>query len=150
GRGPADRGRERVEQERLEYDTSEPAPRELATDDAGRNSIVLDVLEQRHDGRVHPGRLLRMRGHQLLSELGERKRPLLLSRFLGSRMAQPVVLDHEAMKTFERAMFVSDSFSKVLGSRPNGLLEDRQEQLLLPAEVLVEGPEGLSGRRKDV
>ena len=84
-----------------------------------------------------------MDGHQLLGELRQGTGRPLLPLPLARGAAQPVVLDHEAMETLERVLLVADPIAEVRRSRPDGLLEQRQQQLLLPAEVLIEAPQGL-------
>src|SRR5205085_7312396 len=68
---------------------------------------------------------------------------LLLALSLGSRAAQGVVLDHEPMQLVEWLLLVLDPSLELIRCRADGLLEERQQQLLLPAEVLVEAPQRL-------
>src|SRR5207248_6414252 len=77
-------------------------------------------------------------------ELGKGNGRLLLALSLGSRAAQGVVLDHEAVEPIERLLLVLDPIPELVRGRADGLLEQRQQQLLLPAEVLVEAPQRLS------
>src|SRR5439155_17768289 len=50
---------------------------------------------------------------------------------------------HEAVQPLERLLLGADSIAELVGRRPDGLLEQRQQQLLLAAEVLVEAAQRL-------
>jgi hypothetical protein len=86
-----------------------------------------------------------MLGEQLLGELRhERGPPVHAGRFLIGRPAQPVVLHDEAVEPLERIALAGDLVPQVLGRGPYRLLEQRQEQLMFAAEVLVEASERLA------
>src|SRR5438270_2149246 len=143
--GLADRGRERVEHDRLERHPGDALPVEAAAHRAGGDGLVEDLLEQRDERREGAGGLFRVRRHQLLGEVGEgegrRPSPALLRR----RTAQGVVLDDEAVEPLALILLALDAVAELVRRRPHGLLEQGEQQLLLPSEVLVEAPERLAG-----
>jgi hypothetical protein len=87
-----------------------------------------------------------MGGEQLLGELGQgrarlrARRPLLLHR-----PAHLVVLDRSPVQPDARVGLVGDDLAQVLGRRADRLLEQRQQQLVLAVEVLVEAAKRLPG-----
>ena len=113
--------------------------------------LVENLLEEGHDRGKDPGRLLRVRGQQLLGELGHEGRPPVLGWTpVGSGRHDAVVLHHEAVEAFERIALLGHLFSELLGRRLHRLLEEGQQQLVLAAEVLVEAAQRLAGALDDL
>ena len=60
-----------------------------------------------------------------------------------ARTAEPEVLDHEPVELLDRVVFLGNPLPKVVRGGADRLLEERQEQLVLAAKILVEAAQGL-------
>ncbi len=85
-----------------------------------------------------------MVGEQLLSELGHAQRRLLLGGLL-RRPAQSVVRHDEGVQALQRVVLPLDRHLDSLGRGSDRLLEEGEEELVFPTEVLVEAVKRLTG-----
>ena len=92
-----------------------------------------------------------MLGEQLLGELRERRRRRLLAgASLRSRPTHPVVLDAEDVQPLERVGLRRQHLVEMHDRRTDGVLEEREEQLVLAVEILVEAAQRLAGALDDL
>ena len=109
-------------------------------------------IEDRHERHERLGRLLRDAG----SAAAGRSRPWPMRSADSDRHrcrggpADPVVLAGEHLESDERIVLRRDDLVEVFGGRADGLLEQREQQLVLAGEVLVEAPQGLAGAFDDL
>ena len=152
-RRAADRRREGVEHDLVEDHPGEAAVVEVVSQDAGRGGVGEHLLEQADEGLERLGRLARVLGEQLLGELGDRRRVgrTLAGRLaLRRRRADLVVLDQEGAQPVHRVVDAVDGVGEVQRGRPDRLLEERQQELVLAGEVLVEAPQRLTRALDDL
>ncbi len=92
-----------------------------------------------------------VRRQELVAELREDRRRIVLRRAaLGCGQAHPVVLDDEAVQPLERGALLGELVLEALGRRADRLVEERQQQLVLAGEVLVEAAQRLPGAVHDL
>jgi hypothetical protein len=66
------------------------------------------------------------------------------------RLAHLVVLQHEEVEALERVVLARDVLLEVLRGRADRLLEEREQELVLAGEVLVEAAQRLAGLLDDL
>ena len=115
------------------------------------DGIGEDLLQQGDERNEGPRRLVLVRRQQLVAELGhDGGRVVLRSPTLRGRKAHAVVLDDEAVEPLEGEVLVGEQLLQPVDGRPDGLVEESEEQLVLAREVLVEAAERLAGTVDDL
>src|SRR5580704_17786078 len=109
------------------------------------------LFQQRDQRHERPRRLLLVSGQQLMAEFRQDWCRVVLRRApLWSGQAHAVVLDNEPVQSLKRSALLGQLVLEALGGGADRFVEERQQQLVLAGEVLVEAAQRLPGAVYDL